>query len=144
MKYSEWNSLSDEERKNTNWHKHPHIRTATIFTIAFSLAVIIIILGISKNSTVHINRKPTKTEAYNMARNFVKDRLKQPEKAVFANTPETSLIDTATGVYNITSWVKIENGSGKMEKSVWEVKMQYTEGDWAEKNSWKLISVNVN
>jgi Na+-transporting NADH:ubiquinone oxidoreductase subunit NqrF len=143
MKYSEWKSLDADERKNISWHRRPHIRTATLFTIAFGVAFIIIVLGISKNSTVHINRKPTKTEAYSIAKTFVKDKLKQPEKAVFANKADQWVTDTATDTYNVGAWVKIENDSGKLERSAWEVKMKYIDGDWAEKSSWQVISITV-
>lgn len=143
MKYSDWKSLSTDERKNISWHRHPHIRTATLFTIAFAVTFIIVVLGISKNSTVHLNRKPTAKEAFAMAKQFVKEKLKQPEKAVFPGTNFKSIIDTTTNTYKVQSTVKIENDGGKMEQSAWEVKMQYTDGDWAEKNSWELKYINI-
>ncbi|MDB5150620.1 MAG: hypothetical protein JWQ57_4640 [Mucilaginibacter sp.] len=144
MKYSEWKTLDTDERKNISWHRHPHIRTATLFTIAFAITFIIVVMGISKNSTVHINRKPTAKEAFAMAKQFVKEKLKQPEKAVFPDAGYKSAIDTAANSYQVQSTVKIENDGGKMEQSAWEVKMQYTDGDWAEKNSWQLKEVNIN
>ncbi|AYL96060.1 hypothetical protein [Mucilaginibacter celer] len=143
MKYSEWKTLDADEQKNTNWHRRPPVRIASIFTTLFITALIVVTLGISKNSTVHINRKPTKTEAYAMAKVFIKDKLKQPEKAVFASSATALFIDTATSIYYISSSVKIENNGGRMERSVWEVKMKYTDGDWAERNSWQPVAVTI-
>ena len=143
MKYSEWNSLSDEERQNTNWHKHPRVRTATLFSITFAIAFIIVILGISKNTTVHLNRKPTTTEAFAIAKVFVKEKLKQPEKAIFAKSAVNAVANDADNSYSLSSSVKIENNNGKMDPSNWEVKMRYTGGDWAERNSWQVTSVTI-
>lgn len=100
-------------------------------------------LGISKNSAIHLNRKPTAKEAFTMAKLFVKEKLKQPQKAVFPNNSFKSVIDTTINSYEVQSTVKIENDSGKMEQSAWEVKMLYTDGDWAEKNSWQVKNINI-
>ncbi|MGF7074935.1 hypothetical protein [Mucilaginibacter sp. 3215] len=143
MKYSEWKTLSADERKSIGWHRHPHIRTATLFAIVFAITFIIVVLGISKNSTIHLNRKPTAKEAFTMAKLFVKEKLKQPQKAVFPDNSFKSVIDTTTNSYEVQSTVKIENDSGKMEQSAWEVKMLYTDGDWAEKNSWQVKNINI-
>ncbi|QTE38024.1 hypothetical protein ACRQ5D_20920 [Mucilaginibacter sp. P25] len=143
MKYSEWKTLSADERQNIGWHRHPHIRTATLFAIVFAITFIIVVLGISKNSTIHLNRKPTAKEAFTMAKLFVKEKLKQPQKAVFPNNSFKSVIDTTTNSYEVQSTVKIENDRGKMEQSAWEVKMLYTDGDWAEKNSWQVKKIDI-
>ncbi|HEX8022392.1 hypothetical protein [Mucilaginibacter sp.] len=143
MKYSEWKTLSADERQSIGWHRHPHIRTATLFAIVFAITFIIVVLGISKNSTIHLNRKPTAKEAFTMAKLFVKEKLKQPQKAVFPNNSFKSVIDTTTNSYEVQSTVKIENDRGKMEQSAWEVKMLYTDGDWAEKNSWQVKNINI-
>ncbi|WP_114938297.1 hypothetical protein [Mucilaginibacter endophyticus] len=145
MKYSEWKTLDADERKNISWHRHPHIRTATLFAIVFAITLIVVIMGISKNSTVHLNRKPTSKEAFAMAKEFVKEKLKQPEKAVFPNNAGFKfIIDTTANIYLLQSTIKIENNSGKLEQSNWEVKMLYTDGDWAEKNSWQVKYLNID
>jgi hypothetical protein len=72
MKYSEWKTLNADERKSIGWHRRPHIRTATLFAVTFAITFIIVLFGISKNSTVHINRKPTAKESFAMAKLFVK------------------------------------------------------------------------
>jgi len=143
MKYSEWNLLDSEERKNVNWHRRPHIRTATIFTITFAVAFIIVVLGISKNSVVHLNRKPGKNEAFSIAVLFVKDKLEQPEKAVFPKSDFQSNIDTTKNIYHIQSSVKLENNSGQLVRSNWEVDMRYIGGDWAEKSNWQVQAVSI-
>ncbi|WP_121810500.1 hypothetical protein [Mucilaginibacter kameinonensis] len=144
MKYSEWKTLDADERKNISWHRRPHIRTATLFTIVFAITFIVVIMGISKNSTVHLNRKPTSKEAFAMAKEFVKEKLKQPEKAVFPNTGFKFIIDTTANIYQLQSTIKIENNGGKLEQSNWEIKMLYTDGDWAEKNSWQVKYLNID
>ncbi len=144
MKYSEWQLLSKDERKTIGWHRHPHIKTATLFSIAFIIVFIVVIFGISKNSTVHLNRKPTGQEAFNMARGIVKDHLKQPSTAQFPDHDFKPLIDTATNSYQIRSTVKALNTDGKTINSAWVVDMTYTGGDWSEKTSWQVKSVSIS
>jgi hypothetical protein len=144
MKYSDWKSLGEAERKAAGWHRHPHIKTATLFTIAFIAVFIIVIFGISKNSTVHLNRKPTAQEAFNIARIFVKEHLKQPSTAVFPDHSFKPAIDTAQNSYQLQSTVKAINTDGKMENSDWVINMRYTGGDWSEKTSWQVVSVNIS
>jgi hypothetical protein len=144
MKHSEWQALNDAERKNTNWHQRPHMRTATLFSIAFIIVVIAVVFGISKNSTLHLNRKPTGREAFNMARMIVKDHLKQPSTAVFPDHNFKPSIDTAANAYQIQSTVKALNIDGKTINSVWVITMHYTGGDWSEKTSWQVDSVNIS
>ncbi|WPU96589.1 hypothetical protein SNE25_13780 [Mucilaginibacter sabulilitoris] len=144
MKYSEWRLLNDSERKSLGWHRHPRIKTVTLFTIAFIIIFVIVIFGISKNSTVHLNRKPTAQEAFNIAKVFVKDHLKQPSTAVFPNHTFKQAIDTAKNNYQIQSVVKALNISGKMVKSDWIVNMHYIGGDWSDKSSWQTDAVNIS
>lgn len=144
MKYSEWRLLSDSERKSMGWRHHPRIKTATLFTIAFIITFVIVIFGISKNSTVHLNRKPTAQEAFSIAKVFVKDHLKQPSTAVFSDHNFKQVIDTSANNYQIQSVVKALNISGKMVKSDWIVNMHYTGGDWSEKSSWQISSVSIS
>jgi hypothetical protein len=143
MKYSDWKTLSADERKNIGWHRHPHIRTGSLFVLVFAITFIIVVMGISKNSTVHLNRRPTAKEAFAISKQLVKEKLKQPEKAVFPDASFKYIIDTTTNSYQVKSTVKIENDSGKMEQSAWEVKMLYTDGDWAEKNSWQVKDISI-
>lgn len=144
MKYSEWQLLDKDERKNIGWHRHPHIKTATLFGIAFIIVLVAVIFGISKNSTVHLNRKPTGQEAFNMAMLIVKDHLKQPTTARFPDHDFKPVIDTASNSYQIQSTVKALNVNGKTINSAWVVDMIYTGGDWSEKTSWQIKSVSVS
>jgi hypothetical protein len=144
MKYSDWKSLNETERKAAGWHRHPHIKTFTLFTIAFAVVLIIVIFGISKNTTVHLNRKPTPQEAFNIAKVFVKEKLKQPTTAVFPDHSFKPTIDTSQNSYQLQSTVKAINSNGKMENSDWVISMHYTGGDWSEKTSWQVESVNIS
>lgn len=144
MKHSDWKALSEEERKTLGWHRHPHIRTATIYAIVFAIAFIVVILGISKNSTVHLNRKPTAREAFETAKVFVKDKLKQPTTANFPENSYKPVIDTATNSYQLQSVIKFITTSGKTIKSNWIIKMHYIKGDWSEKTSWQVESITMD
>jgi hypothetical protein len=144
MKYSEWTNLSDAERKSIGWHKHPHIKTATLYSIAFFVMFIIVILGISKNSSVHINIKPTAKEAFETAKVFVREHLAQPGTASFPNNSFTPIIDTAANSYQIQSTVRFIDKSGKTVKSSWNLKMLYKGGDWSESTSWLVQSVIID
>jgi hypothetical protein len=143
MKYSDWKDLSAEDRKNISWHRRPHIKTATLYGIAFFITVIIVILGISKNSAVHINRKPTAKEAFETAKIFVREHLEQPSTASFPDNTFTPIVNTATDSYQIQSTVKSIDAGGKTIKSTWNIKMTYKGGDWSERNSWQINEVNI-
>lgn len=144
MKYSDWKALSNEERKTIGWHRHPHIRTATLYTIVFAITFIVVLFGISKNSTVHLNRKPTAREAFDIAKVFVRDKLKQPSTATFPENSYKPLIDTASNNYQLQSVVKMINAAGKTVKANWTVKMHYISGDWSEKSSWQVQSITLD
>ncbi|MDN3580268.1 hypothetical protein [Mucilaginibacter flavus] len=143
MKYSDWKNLSAQERKNIGWHRHPHIKTATLYSIAFFVTAIIIIFGISKNSVVHINRKPTSKEAFESAKIFVRERLKQPGTASFPDNNFSPVIDTTTNSYQIKSTVKSIDANGQTTKSNWTIKMTYKGGDWSERNSWQVQEISL-
>jgi hypothetical protein len=144
MRYAEWNNLNDEQRKNAHWRHHPHVRLATLFSILFSIVFIVFLSRVFQNRRVHVNRKPNNKEAFAIAKVFVKDRVKQPETAGFSKNNFQSDIDTAKNSYNISSYVNVQDSTGKFTKSQWQVKLAYTGGDWADKNSWKLIDISIN
>lgn len=141
MKYSDWKSLSDEERNKIHWRHHPRIRLATIFSILFALVFIVFMLRMFQNRRIHVNRKPNPKEAFAIAKVFVNDRIKQPESASYPKNDFESNIDTAQNIYNISSTVNAQDSSGKTIKTSWSVKLSYTGGDWAERKSWKLIDI---
>jgi ABC-type transport system involved in multi-copper enzyme maturation permease subunit len=143
MKYSDWKELSANERKNMGWHRHPHIKTATLYGIAFFVTLVIVILGISKNSSVHINRKPTSKEAFETAKIFIRERLTQPATATFPLNSFTPTIDTATNTYQIQSTAKSIDADGKAIKATWDIKMIYKGGDWSDRNSWQVENINI-
>jgi D-arabinose 1-dehydrogenase-like Zn-dependent alcohol dehydrogenase len=143
MKYTEWKALSNDERKSIGWHRHPRIKTATLFGITLIIVFIVVVFGISKNTSVHLNRKPTAREAFNAATIFVKERLQQPAAASFPTSAFTSVIDTAVSSYQVNSSVKSLDKSGKTINANWEIKMQYQGGDWSERKSWKVVEVSI-
>jgi hypothetical protein len=49
MKYSQWNDLSDEDKKNSHWKRHPRIRIATIFGIVFAVFFFVVMLRVLQN-----------------------------------------------------------------------------------------------
>ncbi|MBK0379519.1 hypothetical protein [Mucilaginibacter segetis] len=143
MRYSEWRNLTPEEKKNTSWKKHPHIRTATIFSILFAIVFAVFLLRVFQNRRIHVNRKPNDKEAFAIAKEFVKQKLKQPSTSVFPKNDFTSTIDTATNSYQVRSTLKTLNDDGKMVRSEWKVNLIYTGGDWADKKSWQLKDVTI-
>ncbi|MCO5935387.1 hypothetical protein NAF17_07530 [Mucilaginibacter sp. RB4R14] len=143
MKYSEWNNLSDDDKKNTHWKHHPRIRIATIFSILFALVFIVFMLRVLQNRRVHVNRKPNRKEAFAIAKVFVNDELKQPGTANFPKNVFVADIDTANNNYNISSTVDAQDSTGHIVKSTWQVKLSYTGGDWADRKSWKLEDVKI-
>lgn len=143
MKYSEWNDLSDEDKKNTHWKRHPRMRIATIFSILFAVIFLVVMLRVLQNRRIHVNRKPNAKEAFAIAKIFVGDKLKQPGSASFPRTKFESVIDTAHNRYSISSYVDAQDSSGKIVKSAWQVKLSYTGGDWADRKSWNLIDVMI-
>lgn len=144
MKYSEWNNLTDDEKRNTHWKHHPRIRIATIFSILFALVFVVFMLRVLQNRRVHVNRKPNAKEAYAIAKVFVNDRLKQQATATFPKSDFQSDIDTAGNHYNITSTVDVQDSTGHIVKSAWQVHLSYTGGDWADRKSWKVEDVKIN
>jgi hypothetical protein len=144
MKYSEWNTLSDDDKKNTHWKHHPRVRVATIFSILFAVLFFVVMLRVLQNRRIHVNRKPNAKEAFAIAKVFVSDRLKQPGTANFAKSKFQSDIDTAHNNYNISSYVDAQDSTGKTVKTTWQVKLSYTGGDWADRKSWKLIDVIIS
>jgi hypothetical protein len=110
----------------------------------FSIVFIIFLSRVFQNRRVHVNRKPNNKEAFAIAKAFVKDRVKQPETAGFSKNDFRSDVDTAKNSYNISSYVNVQDSTGKFTKSQWQVKLAYTGGDWADKSSWKLIDISIS
>jgi len=143
MKYSEWNELDEERKKQLHWRHHPRIRMATLFSIVFAIVFAVVLLRIFQNRRVHVNRKPNAVEAFTIAKVFVKDNIKLASSATFPKNKFESVVDTANSAYNISSTVNQQDSSGKFFISPWQVKLTYTGGDWADRNSWKLVNINI-
>jgi hypothetical protein len=143
MRYSEWNKLSDEDKRNKHWKHHPRVRIATIFSVLFAVFFLVVMLRVLQNRRIHVNRKPNAKEAFAIAKVFVSDKLKQPATATFPKNKFESDIDTAKNSYSISSYVDEQDSTGKMFKTAWQVKLSYTGGDWADRKSWKLVDVLI-
>ena len=144
MKFAEWNNLSDEEKQKTPWKQHPRMRLATLFSIIVAVVFIVVLLRIFQNRRIHVNRKPNNKEAFTMAKVFVKDGLQQPATATFKRNDFKSIIDTASGQYQISSSVTSQDSVGKSKDHDWQIKLAYTGGDWADRRSWKVMSLIIN
>ncbi|RWY50940.1 hypothetical protein [Mucilaginibacter gilvus] len=144
MRYNEWNTLSNEEKKSTHWKHHPRVRVATIFSILFAIVFAVALLRIFKNKRVHVNRKPNRLEAFTVAKTFIKNRLKQPAMASFPNNKFDALIDTAKNSYQISSYITAHDNTGHSLKTAWQINMAYTSGDWADTSSWRVANVIMN
>jgi hypothetical protein len=143
MNFSDWSGLSADERKKVKWHRKPHIKTATLFSIVLLLFAILFIVRIGKNETSHLNKKPSAQQAYSMAQTFVKDKLKLPASADFPKTNYKADIDTASNSYLINGFVNAQDSKGHFVKQQWTAKLKYSGGDWSERKSWVVDSVGI-
>ncbi|MBL4677760.1 MAG: hypothetical protein JKY70_16390 [Mucilaginibacter sp.] len=143
MKYADWKKLSVEEKRNTHWKHHPHVRTATVLTILAACFFAVFMLRVFQNKRVHVNRKPNAREAYETAKHFVNDRLLLPQTATFPKNDFTADIDTARNIYFLQSTVNAQDSSGKTEQSKWETHLSYLGGDWADPKSWRVIDLKI-
>lgn len=128
MKYSDWKLLTNEEKQQVKFKHRPHVRIATLFSALFLLLLLVFVLRILKNRTLHIVRKPTNDEAFFMAKAFVKNRLKMPATADFGSKKQIAA-DTANNLYSISSNLKAQDVSGKQIKLNWDATLNYTGGD---------------
>ncbi|RFZ90827.1 hypothetical protein D0C36_17905 [Mucilaginibacter conchicola] len=143
MKYADWNKLTPQEKRSTHWKHHPHMRTATVFTLLAAFFFAVFMLRVFQNKRVHVNRKPNAREAYETAKHFVNDRLLLPETSVFPKSDFTADIDTAKNIYYIQSTVNAQDSSGKTVKSLWEARLSYQGGDWADRKSWRVMDLKI-
>lgn len=143
MRYSQWNNLTDEEKKNTHWRSHPRIRVATIFSVLFALMFFVILLTVLKNKRVHVNRKPNSMEAFSVAKSFVKNKLSQPATATFPDNKFDAQVDTANNSYQISSYVNAQDSAGKSVKTNWQINLAYAGGDWADTKSWRVVNFKL-
>jgi hypothetical protein len=143
MKFSEWKALTADERKVIKWRHRPHIKAATLFGIAFLMFAFLFIARVGKNETAHLSVKPNATQAYKMAQNFVKDKLKLPASADFPKNSFESNIDTASNSYQLSGLVNAQDVAGHFQKQQWTANMKFIGGDWADRKSWQVEQVDV-
>ncbi len=143
MKYSDWKLLTKEEKQQVKFKHHPHVRIATLFSVLFVLLLLVFVFRVLKNRTIHVVRKPTPEEAFFMAKEFVKDKLKMPATADFASQKQVKA-DTARDRYQVTSQVNVQDVNGKPTKVNWNIMLSYTGGDWADQQSWKIMNLQMD
>lgn len=143
MNFAEWGALNADERREVKWHRRPHIKTATLFAIVLTLFAILFIVRVGKNEVAHLSKKPDATEAYTMAQKYVKDKLKLPASANFPKNKFESQIDTANNLYALSGIVDAQATDGHFIKQQWFIKLKYTGGDWAERKSWIVQSLDI-
>jgi hypothetical protein len=83
------------------------------------------------------------TEAYLVAKEFVKKRLSFPDEADFPWTP-TSSRHKAGDIYEVLGEVTAKNAYGVESTHRWKALLQYQSGDDLDPQNWQEISVEVN
>lgn len=82
------------------------------------------------------------TEAYLVAKEFVKKRLSFPDEADFPWTP-TSSTHKAGDIYEVLGEVTAKNAYGVESTHRWKALLQYQSGDDLDPKNWQEISVEV-
>lgn len=90
-------------------------------------------------AAVHV---PGETEAWVMAKGFVKNALRSPSTAdfggVFDQSPNCSEV---SGSWKCIGWVDAQNGFGATIRNYFSVTIRWTSpGEWADPRSWEIIS----
>ena len=79
----------------------------------------------------------SKYTALVLCQELVSDRLKSPSSAIFAKGSESVMIESAPGVWTVSSWVDSQNGFGAMLRTSWTCKIEY-EG----KDRWQPLALD--
>jgi hypothetical protein len=82
---------------------------------------------------------PSESEAWTMAKQFIKDRLKSPATADFGDQYSS---DTVTRVgkdeFTVKGWVDAQNGFGAKVRTDFTLRLKHTGGD-----RWRLVDEPV-
>ena len=90
-----------------------------------------------------VARAPGKAEAWVMAKQFVKDRLKSPGTAVFGGvlgdyqSPEEVVTDLGSGRFRIRAWVDAQNAFGAKIRNHFLCELEHAGDD-----RWRLLSLD--
>lgn len=82
------------------------------------------------------------TEAYVIAKEFVKTRLKYPEEADFPFTP-TSSKHVGSGAYNVLGEVTAKNAFGVKSRYVWRALIKFNGGDDLNPKDWEVVALEL-
>ncbi|UQB69521.1 hypothetical protein [Epilithonimonas zeae] len=81
------------------------------------------------------------SEAYIISKDFVKENLKSPTTSYFSSEYSYNQINEKE--FEIRSEVDSENSFGAKLRSIWIVKLRYTDGEWTDRNNWILENIEI-
>lgn len=86
-------------------------------------------------------RAPGETEAWVMAKGFVKNALRSPSTADFGGIFDQSPnCNSAASAWKCVGWVDAQNGFGATVRSYFSVTIKWiSAGDWADPRSWDVV-----
>jgi hypothetical protein len=107
------------------------VSKATGCAVTFLVFIAIIII-ISLATMGGDNSKPTETDAYYFAREFVKNHLKVPSTARFPSIRDDNVfISRFADTWTVTGYVDAENSFGAAIRNYYECQLQYDEDEKA-------------
>ena len=92
--------------------------------IFVTLVIIPILCGCVEQNAV------TTTDAYSMAKEFIKDKLKAPATAIFPPITEVYINQTNKNTWIVICHVDAENTYGALIRETWSVEMTENSGTW--------------
>jgi len=123
-------------------HENPH-RTRNLVLAALGVLVVIgIFTGSSTGGAGTGSGSDQKLTAFDMCKDFVKDRLKAPSSAKFRNffqdDGEVVVDGSGSGPYTVVSSVDSQNGFGAQLRTDFTCRVTNTSGD-----NWRLDSISL-
>jgi len=115
--------------------------------VIFGLGLLGAIVGDDKKPEAKseiVNSIPTTSNAFIIAKDFVKNRLKSPSSADFPFDDYRANVDTSTNTYVVQSYVDAQNAFGANLRSNWVIKMRYKGGSWADYKNWEVVNLEMD
>lgn len=119
----------------------------TFKNVLLVVLVIVIAFAIILNMTVPENTEaeyPDQAKAYVMAKQFVKQNLKDPKSADFIeeNLKVMDYPNDSTYVFN--GYVKATNGLGLVAPVEYKINLKWSGYKWNEQQSWEVKDLTIN
>jgi len=120
-----------------NGHSWRHLASALVVVALVTLAI-----GSSDGGGTSSSRAPDKIDAWVMAQQFVKDRLKSPSTADFGGIfgdyqdPDKVVTDLGGGKFRVRAWVDAQNAFGATVRTRFILELEYVGND-----RWRLTSI---